>query len=66
MTYKELKTKSADELKKIDTDLRSELFQLRLKKRTAQLEKTHQLKVIRADIARVQTCLTELTRASAK
>jgi large subunit ribosomal protein L29 len=66
VTYKDLKAKSAAELKKMDQDLRLELFQLKLKKKTAQLEKTHQLNLVRRDIARVQMRMAEVASGAAK
>jgi large subunit ribosomal protein L29 len=46
----------------IETKLRAtrdELLQLRLKKHTGQIEKPHQLRVLRKDIARLETILRE-------
>ena len=41
-------------------DLRQELFNLRLQKATAQLEKPARLRTLRKDIARIETRITEL------
>lgn len=59
-----MKTKEIRELPptEIENRLRStheELLQLRLKKQTGQIEKTHQLRVLRKDIARLETILRE-------
>jgi large subunit ribosomal protein L29 len=46
----------------IETKLRAtrdKLLQLRLKKHTGQIEKPHQLRVLRKDIARLETILRE-------
>ncbi|HTB80166.1 MAG TPA: 50S ribosomal protein L29 [Opitutaceae bacterium] len=46
----------------IETKLRAtrdELLQLRLKKHTGQIEKPHQLRLLRKDIARLETVLRE-------
>jgi large subunit ribosomal protein L29 len=46
----------------IETKLRAtrdELLQLRLKKHTGQIEKPHQIRVLRKDIARLETVLRE-------
>ncbi len=46
----------------IETKLRAtrdELLQLRLKKHTGQIEKPHQLRVLRKNIARLETVLRE-------
>ena len=54
LTYPELRTK--------DSELRQELFNLRLQKATARLEKPHRIREIRKEIARCQTRLTELRK----
>ncbi len=59
MKSNELKTKPAQELRDLDKKLREELFALRLKNTTAQLEKKSQIRQVRRDIARVQTFLTK-------
>lgn len=64
MKYDELKGKSPAELGKLDRELREELFHLKLKNTTAQLEKKNQVRFVRRDIARVQTKLAELSRAA--
>lgn len=66
MTYKELQAKSAEELKKLGLSLRDELFMLRIKSRTGQLDKTHKLKQVKKDIARIETRLAEMGRTEAK
>jgi len=43
-------------------ELRQELFNLRLQKATAQLEKPSRLRLLRRDIARLETRLTQLRR----
>jgi large subunit ribosomal protein L29 len=62
--YNELKTKSAKELQAMDTKLREELFHLRIKSSTAQLEKKSQIRQVRRDLARIQTKLTSLKSES--
>ena len=47
-------------------DLRQELFNLRLQKATAQLEKPARLRLLRRDIARLETRVTQLRRQSQK
>ena len=59
-----MKTKEIRELApaEIETKLRStrdELLQLRLKKHTGQIEKPHTLRILRKDIARLETILRE-------
>ena len=62
MKSNELENKSVVELFGMDKKLREELFHLRLKNRTAQLEKKHQIRQVRRDISRVQTRLTQLKK----
>jgi len=46
---------SPQELEVKERELKEELFRLRLRHRTAQLEQTHRLVEVRRDIARIQT-----------
>ena len=48
-----LGTKSAAKLREI----REQLLQLKLRKQTGQVEKTHELRTLRKDIARLETIL---------
>ena len=48
------------ELETKGRDLRVELFNLRIQKTTAQLEKPHRVKQLRRDVARMETRLTVL------
>jgi large subunit ribosomal protein L29 len=57
MELKQLKTKSADELKSHMVDLHKEQFSLRMQKATGQLAKTHEARRVRREIARVNTLL---------
>ncbi|WP_066097646.1 50S ribosomal protein L29 [Xanthomonas massiliensis] len=56
-TIKELREKSADELKAQLGDLRKEQFALRMQQVTGQLPKTHETRRVRREIARVKTLL---------
>ena len=60
MKYNELTGKSVIELKTLARKMREELFHLKIKNTTAQLEKKNQVRIVRRDIARVQTKLTEI------
>lgn len=60
MKFSELKDMTVAELAAKSRDLRQELFNLRLQKATAQLEKPSRLRVLRKDIARVETRITQL------
>ena len=54
MELKQLKAKSADELKAHLVDLRKEQFSLRMQAATGQLPKTHETRRVRREIARVK------------
>ena len=43
---------------------RDQLLQMRLRKQTGQVEKTHELRAIRKDIARLETILLQKQRAA--
>ena len=58
MTSKEINELAPAELEKNVRDAREKLLQLRLRKQTGQVEKTHELRAIRKDIARFETALT--------
>jgi large subunit ribosomal protein L29 len=53
---------TAQELKAKSLDMRQELFQLRLQKATARLEKPHRIRELRKEIARCQTHLNVLRK----
>ena len=57
MELKQLRQKSADELKNHLVDLQKEQFALRMQKATGQLAKTHEARRVRREIARVKTLL---------
>lgn len=57
MKASELRKKSPDELRQILDDLLRAQFSLRVQIATQQTNKTHQLRQIRRDIARVRTVL---------
>lgn len=59
MTPEELREKTPDELKKLHHDWREELFRLKIKKSTGQLDKTHRLSLLKRDIARINTLASE-------
>jgi large subunit ribosomal protein L29 len=59
MKASELRELSAEELMEKTRELRTELFNLRIKKNTGQLENTARLRTLRRDIARAETVLTE-------
>lgn len=59
MKAEDLKTKTADELKKALLDLKKEQFTLRMQKAQGQLENSAKVRQVRRDVARVQTALTQ-------
>jgi large subunit ribosomal protein L29 len=65
MKMSEMKDLTADELQAKGRDLRQELFNLRLQKASAQLEKPARLRTLRKDIARVETQLSTLRHKKA-
>ena len=61
----ELKDKTPAELTATSRDLRQELFNLHLQKASAQLEKPGRLRILRKDIARVETQISLLRKKAA-
>lgn len=59
MKARELRDKTDTELIQQLKDLRAELYNLRTKKATAQLDKPHRFKEVKRDIARILTILNE-------
>ena len=59
MKSSELRDLSIEELETKARDLRGELFNVRIRKTTGQLENTAKLKTLRRDIARTETILRE-------
>ncbi len=62
MTPEELKSKTPTDLKIHESELREELFKLKLKQGVGQLEKNHRVKQVRRDIARTLTVLNQKLR----
>jgi len=65
MKMSELKDSTPAELTAKSRDLRQELFNLRLQKASAQLEKPARLRLLRRDIARIETRISQLRRKAA-
>jgi large subunit ribosomal protein L29 len=59
MKIKDIKELSLPELEKKIRESREELLDLRLKKQTGQVEKTHLITGLRKDIARMETVCAE-------
>jgi large subunit ribosomal protein L29 len=60
MKTNELKAKSTEELKQEIKELLRAQFSLRMQLSTQQTTKTHDLRKVRRDIARVRTVMTQL------
>jgi large subunit ribosomal protein L29 len=58
----EFRAKSVDELGEQLTALKKEQFNLRFQRANGQLEKTNRIRVVRKEIARIETVLTEQRR----
>jgi len=65
MKRSELKDLTPVELTARGRDLRQELFNLRLQQASAQLEKPARLRLLRRDIARIETRISQLRRKAA-
>ena len=63
MKIKDIKELSLAELEKKTRDSREQLLDLRLKKQTGQVEKTHEITALRKDIARMETIRGEKLKA---
>ena len=59
---KEIQEKTMEELNADGRNLRAEIFNLRLQQASAQLEKPDRLRVLRRDIARIETQKSALRR----
>lgn len=59
MKASELRDLSREELETKSGELRAELFNVRMRKETGQLESTAKLRALRRDIARAETILRE-------
>ena len=61
----ELRNKTPDELKEQLVQLKKEAFNLRFQQATSQLENTARVRIVRRNIARVNTILNEKAAAAA-
>ena len=62
MSDPKLKDSTIVELTAMSRDLRQEMFNLRLQQASSQLEKPARLRLLRRDIARVETRMTQLRK----
>lgn len=65
MKYAELKDLTAEELRQKEAGLQEELFKLRLRQATAQVENPMRIRQLRRDIARIRTAQHVLTPGTA-
>jgi large subunit ribosomal protein L29 len=65
MKISELKDLTLTELNAKGRDLRQEMFNLRLQQASSQLEKPARLRVLRKDIARIETRISQLKNSAA-
>ena len=63
MTSKEIRDLSPAEISTKVRETREQLLQLKLRKQTGQVEKTHELRTLRKDIARLETIANQKKKA---
>jgi large subunit ribosomal protein L29 len=59
MKTKEIRDLSVDELKQKERDLVDELFRLKVRRATGQMDSSAMMKNVRKDIARIKTVMKE-------
>jgi large subunit ribosomal protein L29 len=64
MTSKEIRDLAPTEITAKLRETREQLLQLRMRRQTGQIEKTHELRTLRKDIARLETILNEKKRSA--
>jgi large subunit ribosomal protein L29 len=64
METKEIRALSADEIKAKIADMREELMKFRFQQVTGQLTDTSRLRTLRRNVARMETILTEIQKAT--
>jgi large subunit ribosomal protein L29 len=62
MKYTEFKDKSVSDLEALLKEKKMELFNLRIKKQMSQLPNTAEIRVVRKDIARINTAISALSK----
>ena len=65
MKIEDVRHRTPDQLRDDLTRLKKEQFNLRFQKATGQLEKTSRVREVRRDIARIETVLSEKSKATA-
>jgi len=64
MTPKEIRDLSQAEITTKIRETRESLLQLRMRKQTGQVEKTHEMRSLRKDVARLETILRQKNSAA--
>jgi large subunit ribosomal protein L29 len=64
MKVEDIRKLSAEEIRTKIADARDELMKLRFQQVTGQLTDTSRLKILRRDVARMETILREMARAA--
>ena len=64
MTSKEIRDLSPIEITSKIREIRESLLQARLRKQTGQVEKTHELRSLRKDVARLETILRQKNKTA--
>ena len=64
MTSKEIRDLAPAEITTKLRESREQLLQLRMRRQTGQVEKTHELRTLRKDIARLETIRNEKKRSA--
>ncbi|MCB1196165.1 50S ribosomal protein L29 [bacterium] len=59
MKAKEIRSKNLDEKRQLLNEYKLELFNLRIQKKTGQIEKIGRIRVVKKEIARLLTVLNE-------
>jgi large subunit ribosomal protein L29 len=65
MTSKEIRQLSATEIATKIREIRESLLQARVRKMTGQVEKTHELRTLRKDVARLETIIRQKNKPAA-
>ena len=65
MTAKEIRDLTPDEIGSKIRESREKLLQLRLRKQTGQVEKTHEIRTLRKGVARLETILRQKNKPAA-
>jgi large subunit ribosomal protein L29 len=64
MTPKEIRDLTSVEITTKIRETRDSLLQIRLRKQTGQVEKTHEIRTLRKDVARLETILRQKSAAA--